>query len=350
MFGLRASRLLIVGLLGLLLVSCDDDDDSRCPVCPHWSHREPTLENVWPNADSAAWTYGIEQRQWPDSAGPVVYENEEDVPPAPTIGEIQGSLWVEDVGDDVETDQGMYRLQFDGRMTTESGAEAQRLRATLYSQTYENPPPSSGSPYTAFYGRLARMRPDLRAALAAKGLIGPEAGGGPSRNPGTPFTKGEIEAAFFYLHGYAWEKTADQIIGFGDVDTLPAWKYLEADLDPGHEFTIQLVPGLTDDVFLHARILPRRSAATEAGRFTNCVECAYLIDYGVSQATNEDGSALGYFRSWDYASIVYAPGVGPVMSYQRVPPFPSLPNSPAPSVSTDYRISLVGTNLPWRNP
>jgi hypothetical protein len=195
------------------------------------------------------------------------------------------------------------------------------------------------------------VRPDLRAALLAKGLIGPEGDDrtAQGRCPAAPLD--EIEAVLFYLHGYAWEKTADYIGGYGDLNTLLSWKFLDRDLSPGHEFSLQLVPDLAADVYLRARILPRRSVVTEVGRFTNCVECAYLIDYGVSEAVDEQGVSLGFFRNWDFASIIYAPDVGPVMSYQRAPALePPGRMSATERVSTDYWIRLVGTNVRARNP
>ena len=342
--------LILIGLVALSPLSCRDDGNSSCPVCPGAPPAEPTLENIWPNADSTAWTYTIAQRQWSDSTSPQVYPSAEEVPPAPTIDEIRGSLWAGQVSERVHTVRGTYRLQFLGRMTTESGAEGQLLKETVYSENRENPKSRFTGLTASFYRHLARARPDLKARLLAKGLIDSENDGRLSRSPDLADTLNQIEPAYFYLHGHAWERTAEQIGGYGDLDTVPSWKFLERDLSPGHEFVQQLVPELADDVFLHARILPRRSVATEAGLFTNCVECAYLIDYGIATAVSENGQELGSYRVYDFASIIYAPGYGPVASYQRTPPLAPAMVAGDLGYALDFRISLIGTNVRSRNP
>jgi hypothetical protein len=356
---LRVGPLIVLGVLGLSLLSCKDSDEGPpCPVCPGAPPTVATLDNLWPNADSTAWTYAIEQREWPDSTGPEAYPTAEEVPPAPAIEDVRGSLWAAYVSDSVRTAEETYRLQFQGRVTTGSGARAQFLKETLYTGVNGDSvlplpffPERDQGRSSAFFRHLAGARPDLRAALVAKGLIAPEDDGSPGSHGGSAAALDPIRPVFFYLHGYAWEKTANHIGGYGDVNTQLSWKYLERDVSVGHEFTLRLVPDLAADVFLHARILPRRSVVTEAGRFADCVECAYLIDYGVSAITNQEGTVLGYLRNWDFASIVYAPGFGPVMSYQRMPPLGPLSGLPAGErFATDYRISLVGTNVRARNP
>jgi hypothetical protein len=160
MRGLRVFHLIILGLLGACLLSCNDKDNPKCPVCPGDSSVEPTLDNIWPNADSTAWTYAITQRQWPDSMTAGLYANAEDVPPAPAIDEIRDSLWVQDVGDSVHTVLGTYRLQFLGRVTTESGAEAQFLSDVVYAEAdgSSSPPPTRAArrPSSDTWPRCAR--------------------------------------------------------------------------------------------------------------------------------------------------------------------------------------------------
>ena len=120
-----------------------------------------------------------------------------------------------------------------------------------------------------------------------------------------------------YLFGYAWEKTREYIGSYGDLNTNLSWKYLEADLDPGHEFTIQLVPDLADDVFLHVRVLRERTATSPLGDHPRSIDVLYEVDYGISEATDVDGNPIGYWHAYDYGMITYAPKVGPVASYER---------------------------------
>ena len=89
------------------------------------------------------------------------------------------------------------------------------------------------------------------------------------------------------------------------------------DLAPGHEFSMQLVPTVAADVFLHGRILPRRTVETPAGTFRSVVECVYLIDAGVYAVTDEFGGLLGYAGFFSYGTVAYSPDTGPVASYER---------------------------------
>jgi hypothetical protein len=148
------------------------------------------------------------------------------------------------------------------------------------------------------------VRPDLRPRIAP--YLDPE-----------PTVTGEILRPLI-LHGGAWEKTADWIGTYGELDRLLAWKYLTNDLRKGHEFEHQLVPSLASTVYLRARVLGTTTLETPAGRYTNAIEVFYVIDYGWSTATDESGNLLGYSRSVGYGSIHYAPGVGPIQSYERV--------------------------------
>jgi hypothetical protein len=43
----------------------------------------------------------------------------------------------------------------------------------------------------------------------------------------------------------------------------------------------------------------------------------YLVDFGVSAATDETGIVLGYFGTYAYGTVSYAPHVGPIASYER---------------------------------
>jgi hypothetical protein len=137
------------------------------------------------------------------------------------------------------------------------------------------------------------MRPDL-GAMPSGGAITPQ-----------------------FLFGYIWELTDDHIGTYGDLDLELAWKFLESNIDPGHEFTHQLVPALTDDVFLLVRMLPRATVMTPNGTFGKCVRGLYVVDYGVLAMLDGPEHVMGYYRPFDYGVISYAGGYGPVAEYER---------------------------------
>ena len=72
------------------------------------------------------------------------------------------------------------------------------------------------------------------------------------------------------------------------------------------------------------------------------LECLYVIDYGVMEYRNELGDPLGYVRFFDYGTVIYAPGVGPVYSYER---WMVEPGDPITTGLGDLTISLVETGV-----
>jgi hypothetical protein len=230
------------------------------------------------------------------------------------------------------TTHGIYRLQFDGMLTTMSGATGQNLVETFEAVPPAKParPASAARPNAAFLARLLRARPDLQDRIAG---AAPGASDSPMDTP---------QLLLLFLDGGAWVKSDQWIGAYGDLDTLLAWKYLESDLSPGHEFSHQLVPKIASDVFLHGRVQRRLTWNTEVGTHENALECLYLIDYGVSTATDQDGLPIGFFRDIDYGAVVYAPEVGPVYCYERV--LVTVGDTLGPGLG-DARLQLVGTGV-----
>jgi hypothetical protein len=187
-------------------------------------------------------------------------------------------------------------------------------------------------PGDTLLARLWAARPDLRETLRARGRDLPPEGRAALLQP-------------LFLDGYAWKSTEDWIGGYGDLDLELSWKYLDADLRPGTEFTVQLLPSVTDNVFLHARILPAAAVDTPTGRF-EVVRCLYLVDYGVGAHTDDSGVLSGYAQRMSYGTIDYAPGFGPVAAYERV----LVPTAPAgaelPPGRRDLRLALSGLSIP----
>ena len=270
-----------------------------------------TMGELWPNEDGRRWDYtyaGYACGPRP----PVTYSTPDEVPPAPDPADVLPLLGSRSggafplpggyvLGDGCEAVAEPFALRFNGLKTTESGVTAQNLEELWAAASPQGARPAAVPAARRFLSRLAQARPDLRARLAAHGV--------------SASAEGQIRPPLF-LFGYAWEKTAEHIGTYGDVDRLLAWKFLQADIAPGSRFTHQLVPSLADDVFLHAYVVPKRDQ-WRLRRYTKDVQVVYLVDYGIMEYAGESGDLLGYVRPVDYGTVVYAPGVGPVLCAER---------------------------------
>lgn len=264
-----------------------------------------TMSNCWPNDDHREWVFAVASR--PLQGDEPAYLPPGSEVPAVSLAEARAMLAqpVAVLPDLISHYD--FGLRFDGMMTTYSGVVAQRLV-----ESYDGAPVGSAAarPFAdRFLALLAEARPDLRGRLAlpATSRGASVAAEPPRRLPGPNL-----------VHGYAWSKRPAWIGTFGDIDTLLAWKFLEADIQPGHAFRHQLVPSLASDVWLHARV-ERRLAVSVPGGMTvaNAIEVLYLLDYGVAEVTDMRGEVLGLRRTFDYGTVTYAPGVGPVRSLER---------------------------------
>jgi len=56
-------RKLFVGLFAILAIFTGCDDDSDCVNCTG-NGGSPTLQNIWPNPDSASWVYDHTMTAW----------------------------------------------------------------------------------------------------------------------------------------------------------------------------------------------------------------------------------------------------------------------------------------------
>ena len=264
-----------------------------------------------------------------------------DVPPAPSVWDLAALLRSESRGKPELTpggtsESGIWTLRFDGRITTRSGAQGQNLTETLL---FDSPSGAmrtrgetrvvSDTALPAFWSHLAVARPDLVPALRTRvGL--------------TTQAAADVPGGSLLLHGGAWEKTADHIGTYGDLNRTIAWLYLVADVEPGTTFDLQLVPDLAFDVWLHALVLPPRYT-THPKPAPGAVQVLYLIDYGASQATSSTGEPLGAFRTIEYGTVTYDPQVGPVGSFDRGL-FPGLGPPPA-GAQIETRLSLSASGL-----
>jgi hypothetical protein len=305
-------------LAALSLLSCDFQTE---PTSPQVTSREILLQDqgtwrgkadlnsMWPNEDQRRWDYDT-WAGYCDAPPLVLYENPEDVPPAPPISEVVRLLEggkhadsLDGIPAGCDETHGIYTLRFDGLKTTLSGAQGQNLVATydVDPGDYERLLPEAVM--TTLLSRLRETRPDL---VSSSGLA--------SRDEPPPV----VTRTPLFLSGGAWWKSDDAIVLFGDLDQEPSWQFLARDPKPGSGFTFQLVPVLSDDVFLHALILPRSQQRKIHG-YQREIEVVYMVDYGVLRVLGPGGDPPdGYLRFVDYGSVVYVPGVGPVFNTERI--------------------------------
>ncbi len=258
------------------------------------------LGTMWPNDDGRGWEYKYTWRTWSDTCAG--YGDVDDVPPAPSLDYVEGLLGKHAVGRDVSSRVGWYKMRFGGDSTTMSGVTAQALRDTAYL-----PGIAAGLPAV----------PNPAWALLESGL--PPRAGGPGAGSTGPSTEalGEVLTPRpVLIHGGVWEKTEDYIGTYGDIDTLLAWKFLEADLCAGSEFSFDIGGAVGGGLKAWCRVLGNTSVETEMGVFGNGLDCLYVVDLGVMVGTDGHGRSV-YRRYITYGNVVYVPDVGPVYSYER---------------------------------
>lgn len=292
-----AAALLIGGALASLACDKKDKVTNPQPGAPLAS-----IATVWPNDDGHSWQYRYVVERWQDSSSVGLFANASQVPPAPSLTAIQGLLGTLPKGDSANTDTTTLSLQFMGEVMTFSGVIAQYLAVTP--GPVSRPALASTGGRDPFLAQLREARPDLRARIDAR--IG-----------AAPATLGTQISGPIFLPGYAWQKRSNDIIAYGDIDTLPSWTYLKADLVAGAEFSHHLIPLLVNDVYLHARIVGYQPVTTPAGIYSKAIEVLYLLDYGVATLTDEQGQPTASYRDISFGTVSYVDSVGPVACSER---------------------------------
>ena len=287
--------------------------DLAAPADPRGGPRA-NLRNIWPNEDGRRWSYRIDQREWTGNE-PRVFATEAEVPPIPSFDDVAALLGNHPIGSNPVAESGGYALKFNGTKTTLSGATGQNLESSFFDLADTSARlladvagAASGAETAGFIRALARARPDLREKIEGRW---PDA----ARTLAPAGISSVYEPLF--LFGNAFVKTREYIGSYGDLNLDLSWKYLESDLRPGSEFSMQLIPDLADNVFLHVRVLRESTVETAIGSLPHSIVVLYRVDYGVSEVTNELGDPIGWSRYFGYGTITYAPRVGPVASYER---------------------------------
>ena len=309
-------RKLFVGLFAILAIFTGCDDDSDCVNCTG-NGGSPTLQNIWPNPDSASWVYDHTMTAW--DAEPTIYPLPGAVPsdPIPNWSEVFAYLESNVPPAATTTEAGTMTLTFDGMTTTGSGVTGQNLVQEII--------------IGSLAGRAATPRDWFldRAWPSSAGV------GSSDRSP-------MVNEGPILPHGGAWKKSSFDIATYGDFDQNPTWRYLTSNLFVGSTFSLQLLPDLAPNLYLRATVYRQVSVETAVGTFQKALDCLYLVDYGVIAVRNLQGEIVGYVRFIDMGRVVYAPTVGPVYSYER------LGVEPGETLSAglaDFTEKLVETNV-----
>ncbi len=233
---------------------------------------QPTMDELWPNQDGLCWTYA---QRWQDLEQPGVLENR-------------------------------VRIILDGTVIAPTAIQAQYLRQEMiggaaFATTSE---PALSDP---FLRQLWVARPDLRTKIM-KVVADAECPKGGATGAYGILLRGES----------AYLKTPDDIGAWRcNANDTQAWMWLVSDLTLGNTFTLQLIPDLTDNVFLHGEIAAVEPVTVPAGTFKDCVRVDYVVDYGFSDCVDIGGNVTGTFRAETRGYVHYAPGVGPVLSFEE---------------------------------
>lgn len=241
---------------------------------PPTAFAQPQLESLWPNDDGLSWSYTGTYRDFPD--------------------------------DPVENY--LPRLVFDGTGSMAPGVTVQRLVGLNPSPTVTKSavgvPPRHWPP---LYRSLWWGRPDLRSELEDRASV----------------SKADSFWPWLYLgpaeidNETAFRKTVDKIGHWRGVIADWSWLYFDGEPFAGQSFTLQLIPDLADDVFLHVTVQSiAATVVTQAGTFEDSVILRLIVDPGTSRFTDEEGNVLGSITSQIDGWIAFAPGVGPVAMSQ----------------------------------
>jgi hypothetical protein len=230
----------------------------------HAAIAAPRLDELWPSANGTRWTFRVENVELTSPEQNFVSEG---------------------------------FMEFSGETMTPGGL-AQVLLASHSSTPAKVSSDASALPaMSPILAQVWRARPDLRPALAARGLQ-------------------LAEAPVWYpllLHGGYFMKGALNIQMWNSEYPHPTWTYLTNDLASGAEFTQQLIPELADNVILHGTVEATDvDIETEAGTFHHAVRMGYRVDYGLSPLLDPSGDELGLVRSETRGHVHFVPGVGPV--------------------------------------
>lgn len=253
-----------VGGLSLLIMV------SHGPARP----QQVEMSALWPNDDGLRWEY---------------------------VQTYETAPWA---GGDMVENQAIFT--FNGDDVVPGGVEVQNLEVEVIGS---GGPVRFGPSANSILRAAWTARPSLRESISSLLQNGSSANQPP---PG-----------FFqtFLHEAAYKKTDGEIADWDrNVEETRAWLWLVSDLTIGSEFQLQLIPHVTDNVWLHGTMAAWEDVEVPAGVFEGCLRVDYRIEWGESICTDEMGNPTGAFTAEMIGFVHYAPDVGPIQSYEEYTP------------------------------
>lgn len=266
-----------------------------------------TMDQLWPNEDGREWRF--DQRYQSFGLIPQVIDNQ-------------------------------VRLLLDGTTVAPDGIDTQYLRHELLSGSLAAASHAEEIS-DPFLRELWQARPDLRVKLRSS-LDGSPC---PAYAPAGAYST-LLNGEFAYL------KTGTEIAAWRcNFANTRSWRWLTSNLTLGSAFTLQLVPDFANNVFLHGTVAAVEPATVPAGTYPDCVRVDYVIDYGQSQCTDENGAPTGTMRALKQGYIHYAPNVGPIQSFEEFIPFAEMsgycgPTGSVGAVAARTTMKLAAPSVP----
>jgi len=235
-----------------------------------------------------SWTYELQGRAWRDSINATcLYDVEDDVPPALTLGQALELARSHPIGDIIESPHGSTTLTFVDSTSQTSGELTWDLTGQSTFSWSLNVDPGRGS-------SGSKAAADAGIHEGTGGRFGVD---------------GMIRGAD------RWFCTTERMGYFPSPSDCSLF-YLTADLVPGSHFDLrQDCPN--SGVTFQGLVVGEVDIETPAGSFEGVLECFYFMDYGVAVYTEDSPEILGYLRMFDYGFIYFAPDIGPTFSYCR---------------------------------
>ncbi len=200
---LRITAALLCLILLISLTACNDDDDPTIPG----ENPAPTLANIWPHADDSTWDFDLAYKEFdlpfPEEAkGDTSYTDG-----LPDMAALRADLQNPPSGTPTINETGIFRIELDGEVTTDSGVTTQNMATFLYFELPDKGPDQILTIKNAsdpLLQMIADTCPDLRdAILPFLDLAAKDAD--------------DVKQPIL-LNGYAFSAEDDGYYSYGDVD------------------------------------------------------------------------------------------------------------------------------------
>ena len=233
------------------------------------------LEGLWPQQDGASWTF-------------------------------QGTL------DQYEMPSESFtaRLIIDGTVDLAGGITAFNVIGRIDGLTAA---PDDGTPagLPSLLRTLWTLRPELRSELESRYAHALRV---PAQAPEWPL---ELLQPAEAANGLGLYTSATALGSWRDAIAGWSWWYVTDALSVGSEWTLQLIPDIANDVFLHGRVVDQFTQIDVGGQtFTNVLVMEYRVDFGELTISDESGQLIGTARAETTGRISFGMDVGPLRMFE----------------------------------